>query len=151
MRRYKVLERESAEAEKTRRKIKAIGCLKPAPVHRMIETMTIKEIAKKDPDGLIARAYAFAEKAHAGQKRKSGEPYFNHPLATGEVLQSWHLDDATIAAGILHDTVEDTGVPLETIRKRIRRGGGVPCGRRHQARPHQVSRSARRDRRQDLL
>lgn len=79
--------------------------------------MTIKEIIKKRPDGLIARAYAFAEKAHAGQKRKSGEPYFNHPLATGEVLQSWHLDDATIAAGILHDTVEDTGVPLDTIEK----------------------------------
>ena len=79
--------------------------------------MTIKEIIKKRPDGLIARAYAFAEKAHAGQKRKSGEPYFNHPLATGEVFQSWHLDDATIAAGILHDTVEDTGVPLDTIEK----------------------------------
>ncbi len=79
--------------------------------------MTIKELAKKEPDGLIGRAYAFAEKAHAGQKRKSGEPYFNHPLATGGILQSWHLDDATIAAGILHDTVEDTGVPLETIKK----------------------------------
>lgn len=79
--------------------------------------MTIKEIAKKDPGGLIARAYAFAERAHAGQKRKSGEPYFNHSLATGGILQSWHLDDATIAAGILHDTVEDTGVPLETIKK----------------------------------
>jgi GTP pyrophosphokinase len=79
--------------------------------------MTIKEIAKKEPDSLIARAYSFAEKAHAGQKRKSGEPYFNHSLATGGILQSWHLDDATIAAGILHDTVEDTGVPLETIKK----------------------------------
>jgi GTP pyrophosphokinase len=79
--------------------------------------MTIKELAKKEPNGMIARAYAFAEKAHAGQKRKSGEPYFNHSLATGGILQSWHLDDATIAAGILHDTVEDTGVPLETITK----------------------------------
>jgi GTP pyrophosphokinase len=79
--------------------------------------MTIKEIAKKEPESLIARAYAFAEHAHAGQKRKSGEPYFNHSLATGGILQSWHLDDATIAAGILHDTVEDTGVPLETIKK----------------------------------
>jgi guanosine-3',5'-bis(diphosphate) 3'-pyrophosphohydrolase len=80
-------------------------------------SMTIKEIAKKEPGGLIGRAYAFAEKAHAGQKRKSGEPYFNHSLAAGGILQSWHLDDATIAAGILHDTVEDTGVPLETIKK----------------------------------
>ncbi|HUC31406.1 MAG TPA: RelA/SpoT family protein [Candidatus Paceibacterota bacterium] len=79
--------------------------------------MTVKEIAKKEPESLIGHAYAFAEKAHAGQKRKSGEPYFNHSLATAEILQSWHLDDATIAAGILHDTVEDTGVPLETIKK----------------------------------
>ena len=70
---------------------------------------TIKEIAKKEPGSLIGRAYAFAEKAHAGQKRKTGEPYFNHPLATAEILRSWNLDDATITAGILHDTVEDTG------------------------------------------
>ena len=78
---------------------------------------TVKEIAKKEPGSLIGRAYMFAEKAHAGQKRKTGEPYFNHPLATAEILRSWNLDDATIAAGILHDTVEDTGVPLETIKK----------------------------------
>ncbi len=78
---------------------------------------TVKEIAKKEPTSLIGRAYAFAEKAHAGQKRKTGEPYFNHPLAAAEILRSWNLDDATIAAGILHDTVEDTGVPLETIKK----------------------------------
>lgn len=78
---------------------------------------TVKDIYKKDPDSLIGRAYAFSQKAHAGQIRKSGEPYFNHPLATAEILCSWHLDDATIAAGILHDTVEDTGVPLETIKK----------------------------------
>ncbi len=77
----------------------------------------IKELYKKEPDSMIGRAYAFAEKAHAGQKRKSGEPYFNHSIATGGILRSWHLDDATVAAGILHDTVEDTGVPLETIKK----------------------------------
>ncbi len=78
---------------------------------------TIKDIAKKDPGGLIARAYAFAERAHKGQARKSGEPYINHPVAAAEILREWHLDDATVAAALLHDTVEDTGVPLETIRK----------------------------------
>ena len=78
---------------------------------------TVKNIAKQEPDSLIARAYVFAEKAHKGQLRKSGEPYFNHPLAAAEILHEWHLDDATIAAGLLHDTVEDTGVPLETIKK----------------------------------
>ena len=77
----------------------------------------VKDIYKKAPDSLIGRAFAFSKKAHDGQIRKSGEPYFNHPLGTAEILQSWHLDDATVAAGILHDTVEDTGVPLETIKK----------------------------------
>ena len=77
----------------------------------------IKELVNKEPHGMIARAYAFAEKAHRGQTRKSGEPYFVHPVATAETLALWHMDDATIAAGLLHDTVEDTGVPLETIKK----------------------------------
>ncbi len=78
--------------------------------------MALSEIVKKEPNGLIARAYKFAEKAHAGQKRKTGEPYFNHVKATAENLFGWHLDDTTVAAGLLHDTVEDTGIPLSTIK-----------------------------------
>ncbi|HUC01478.1 MAG TPA: RelA/SpoT family protein [Candidatus Paceibacterota bacterium] len=78
---------------------------------------TIKELAQEEPQGLVGRAYAFAERAHEGQKRKSGEPYFNHSLATAEILHSWNLDEATVAAGILHDTVEDTGVPIDAIKK----------------------------------
>jgi GTP diphosphokinase / guanosine-3',5'-bis(diphosphate) 3'-diphosphatase len=79
--------------------------------------MSLRESLKTHPDTLIARAYAFAEKAHRAQKRRSGEPYFNHVVATAEILSQWHMDEATVAAGLLHDTVEDTGVPLETIRK----------------------------------
>lgn len=79
--------------------------------------MTVKEIAKNKPDSLIGKAYAFSLKAHAGQKRKTGEPYFNHALATAEVLNEWKLDDATIAAGLLHDTVEDTFVTIDEIKK----------------------------------
>jgi len=79
--------------------------------------MTIKELIKQDPHGLIARAFTFAENAHRGQMRKSGEPYFNHVLATAETLALWHMDDATIAAGLLHDVVEDTGTPIESIKK----------------------------------
>jgi len=79
--------------------------------------MAITDLIKQNPNGLVARAYAFAERAHHSQLRKSGEPYFNHPKATAETLALWHMDDATIAAGLLHDTVEDTGVPLETIKK----------------------------------
>jgi GTP pyrophosphokinase len=77
---------------------------------------TVKETAQTKPNGLIGRAYAFAEKAHKGQKRKSGEPYFNHLLATAETLASWHLDEGTIAAGLLHDSVEDTQVTREELR-----------------------------------
>jgi guanosine-3',5'-bis(diphosphate) 3'-pyrophosphohydrolase len=79
--------------------------------------MTIDGLIKQNPSGIIARAYTFAEKAHHGQKRKSGEPYFKHPLATAETLALWHMDDATIAAGLLHDTVEDTSTPLGIIQK----------------------------------
>ncbi len=78
---------------------------------------SVKELAKSNPQALLAKAYAFAEKAHAKQKRENGEPYFAHVLATAEILNQWHMDNATIAAGLLHDTVEDTGVPLETIQK----------------------------------
>jgi GTP pyrophosphokinase len=79
--------------------------------------MTLQEAIKKNPTGLIARAYVFAKQAHDGQKRKTGEPYFTHAVATGETLLLWRLDEETVAAGILHDTVEDTEVTLETIRQ----------------------------------
>jgi len=78
---------------------------------------TVKELAKSQPQSPIGMAYAFAEKAHSRQKRESGEPYFNHVLATAEILQTWRLDEPTIVAGLLHDAVEDAGIPLETIRK----------------------------------
>ena len=81
--------------------------------------MTVKELAKKEPNGLIGRAFAFSVDAHKAQSRRSGEPYFNHALATAEILRAWHLDDDTVAAGLLHDTVEDTGVPLATIEKQF--------------------------------
>jgi guanosine-3',5'-bis(diphosphate) 3'-pyrophosphohydrolase len=79
--------------------------------------MTVKDIIKSNPQGLIARAYRFAEKAHAGKKRKTGDPYFSHVLATADILASWHLDEASIAAGLLHDTVEDTPVTMDELKK----------------------------------
>ncbi|MCI0532856.1 HD domain-containing protein, partial [bacterium] len=66
---------------------------------------------------LVRRAYMFAEEAHRGQKRFSGEPYFIHVSAVAETLARMHMDAATIAAGILHDTIEDGGVPEEKIKK----------------------------------
>lgn len=66
---------------------------------------------------LIRKAYDLAKKMHDGQKRKTGEPYFNHALATAENIAQWGLDEASIAAGLLHDVVEDTDYPLEKIKK----------------------------------
>ena len=67
---------------------------------------------------LVSKAYHFAEKAHEGQKRKSGEPYFIHPLTVSSILAKLMLDAPTIAAGLLHDTVEDCeGCTQEVIEQ----------------------------------
>jgi GTP pyrophosphokinase/guanosine-3',5'-bis(diphosphate) 3'-pyrophosphohydrolase len=57
---------------------------------------------------LIRRAYAYGTSMHEGQFRKSGEPYFTHPVAVAAILTEQHLDDATIITALLHDTIEDT-------------------------------------------
>jgi guanosine-3',5'-bis(diphosphate) 3'-pyrophosphohydrolase len=79
--------------------------------------MTIKDIVKLYPQSIISKAYKFAEKVHSGQKRKSGEPYFNHVLATADILYSWNMDDETISAGLLHDVIENTNTKIEDIKK----------------------------------
>ncbi|HMN60569.1 MAG TPA: bifunctional (p)ppGpp synthetase/guanosine-3',5'-bis(diphosphate) 3'-pyrophosphohydrolase [Anaerolinea sp.] len=66
---------------------------------------------------LIQRAYLFAEAAHEGQKRASGEPYITHCVAVAAILAELEVPPAIIAAGLLHDTVEDTKVTLEDIRR----------------------------------
>ena len=66
---------------------------------------------------LVEKAWKFANKAHAGQFRKSGEPYFSHPWLVASILTDLMIDPPTIAAGLLHDTVEDCeGITLDTIR-----------------------------------
>lgn len=81
----------------------------------------IATLTKYHPEAnveLVRKAYAFAEKAHEGQLRKSGEPYFTHPLTVAGILSDLMLDAPTIAAGLLHDTVEDCeSVTLETIEQ----------------------------------
>lgn len=66
---------------------------------------------------LVARAYNFAKKAHQGQTRFSGEPYFTHPVATALTLIRMQLDPVTIAAGLLHDVPEDTEFTLDQVRE----------------------------------
>ncbi len=67
----------------------------------------IRKYHPEDDMDLVRRAYAFAEKAHAHQVRKSGDPYFCHPCAVAVILTDLMLDASTIAAGLLHDCVED--------------------------------------------
>ena len=81
----------------------------------------IRRIRKFHPDDnmdVVRKAYEYAERAHAAQRRKSGEPYFSHPCAVAVILTDLMLDGTTIAAGLLHDCVEDVeGVTVETIRE----------------------------------
>ena len=64
---------------------------------------------------LLVRAYHYAEEAHSGQKRASGEAYFIHPCAVAQILMELGLDSATVAAAFLHDVIEDTPVTEEDI------------------------------------
>ena len=66
---------------------------------------------------LLIRAYRYAEQAHSGQKRASGEAYFIHPCAVAQILIELGLDSATVAAAFLHDVIEDTPVTEEDIRR----------------------------------
>ncbi|MEJ2446929.1 MAG: HD domain-containing protein, partial [Anaerolineales bacterium] len=66
---------------------------------------------------LLQRALDVAEKAHQDQKRASGEPYLNHCKAVASILAEMHVPPAVVAAGLLHDTVEDTGMDPEEIKR----------------------------------
>jgi len=68
---------------------------------------------------LVGQALALAEHAHNGVQRESGEPYINHPLKVAETVKEWGLDEESIAAALLHDTVEDTGTTLKDIEKKF--------------------------------
>ena len=80
-----------------------------------IISLIVGGISKKEKE-LINKAYNFAEKAHAGQKRMSGEPYFIHPFETAKILAKFGMDTQTIVAGLLHDVLEDTQTTEEEIK-----------------------------------
>lgn len=88
------------------------------------EINTIDELIDRvfsyNPDAdfdLLRRAYMFSREAHQKQIRIEGSPYIEHPLAVASILTEMHLDTTTIAAGLLHDTVEDTPVTVDEIRE----------------------------------
>lgn len=84
---------------------------------------TIKEIVgllkhpTKDDVALIEKAYNFAERAHDGQKRYSGQPYFVHVAHVGKNLAAVNVDAATVAAGLLHDVIEDAAIKPDTLEQ----------------------------------
>ncbi|MGI9482484.1 MAG: RelA/SpoT family protein, partial [Hyphomicrobiales bacterium] len=78
----------------------------------------VEKVTSYDPDAdeaLLNKAYVYAMKAHGSQKRASGDPYFSHPLEVAAILTDLKLDDATIAAALLHDTIEDTEATKQEI------------------------------------
>jgi GTP pyrophosphokinase len=88
------------------------------------ESLTIDNLIKKvlsyNPDAdvaVIKRAYDFSSKAHSSQKRIEGSPYIEHPLAVASILADMKMDTPTIAAGLLHDTIEDTGKTINEIKE----------------------------------
>ncbi|MDR2456650.1 MAG: HD domain-containing protein, partial [Deltaproteobacteria bacterium] len=88
---------------------------RPVRIGEIIDT-----ILERDPDAdenLVRRAYVFAATAHHGMTRRSGEPYLIHPLAVAAILCDMRLDIPSIAAGLLHDTVEDTPTTVADIRR----------------------------------
>ncbi|WP_349898003.1 RelA/SpoT family protein [Parafrigoribacterium soli] len=83
-------------------------------VDRLIKT--VRSHHPKADVGVIERAYAAAELAHRGQLRRSGEPYITHPVAVAQILADLGIGPKTLAAALLHDTVEDTDYTLDRLR-----------------------------------
>jgi GTP pyrophosphokinase len=85
----------------------------------LVQELFQKAAAYLPPEDIskLEKAYRYAEKAHDGQLRKSGEPYILHPIAVTEILMDLHMDSSTLIAGLLHDVVEDTGVTLAQINE----------------------------------
>ncbi len=91
--------------------------------HERVKSMETESTLKKieeayagEERAVLLSAYEYAKKAHANQKRASGEPYFIHPCAVADILIDLGLDSATIAAALLHDVIEDTDSTAEDIR-----------------------------------
>ncbi|HWU45875.1 MAG TPA: bifunctional (p)ppGpp synthetase/guanosine-3',5'-bis(diphosphate) 3'-pyrophosphohydrolase [Humibacter sp.] len=77
---------------------------------------TVRTHHPKADLSIVERAYTVAERAHSGQKRRSGEPYITHPVAVAQILADLGIGPKTIAAALLHDTVEDTEYTLDELR-----------------------------------
>ena len=94
--------------------------VKPPPVKLIRQYQLVDMVKAYDPladEDLLNKAYVFSMRAHGGQTRKSGDPYFSHPLAVAAILTELRADPASVAAALLHDVVEDTDTKIEEIEK----------------------------------
>ena len=79
----------------------------------------VSDYTKSNDLSVLTNAYNFSLDIHKGQRRYSGEPYFDHVFRVAEILTELKMDSTTIAAGFLHDSVEDTGVNLDEVKERF--------------------------------
>jgi RelA/SpoT family (p)ppGpp synthetase len=87
-----------------------------APIMRQVDLVErVRAYNPNTNEALLNRAYVYAMKAHGDQRRASGDPYFSHPIEVAAILTDLKLDDATIAAALLHDTIEDTAATRAEI------------------------------------
>jgi GTP diphosphokinase / guanosine-3',5'-bis(diphosphate) 3'-diphosphatase len=114
--------RSGGSSNRVRARLARLGVQRSSPYNPVLEPL-LRIVRSNDPkidsSGLrqIERAYQVAERWHRGQKRKSGDPYITHPLAVTTILAELGMDPATLMAGLLHDTVEDTEYGLDTLRR----------------------------------
>jgi GTP pyrophosphokinase len=114
--------RSGGSSNRVRARLARLGVQRQSPYNPVLEPL-LRIVRGNDPKietatlRQIERAYQVAERWHRGQKRKSGDPYITHPLAVTTILAELGMDPATLMAGLLHDTVEDTEYGLDTLRR----------------------------------
>ncbi|WP_399552412.1 RelA/SpoT family protein [Streptomyces sp. YIM 98790] len=112
----------SGSSNRVRARLARLGVQRSSPYNPVLEPL-LRVIRANDPKAdtaalrQIERAYQVAERWHRGQKRRSGDPYITHPLAVTTILAELGMDTATLMAGLLHDTVEDTEYGLDNLRR----------------------------------
>ncbi|WP_049564462.1 RelA/SpoT family protein [Streptomyces sp. SBT349] len=112
----------SGSSNRVRARLARLGVQRSTPYNPVLEPL-LRVVRANDPKAdtavlrRIERAFQVAERWHRGQKRKSGDPYITHPLAVTTILAELGMDPATLMAGLLHDTVEDTEYGLDTLRR----------------------------------
>ncbi|MEU8775738.1 bifunctional (p)ppGpp synthetase/guanosine-3',5'-bis(diphosphate) 3'-pyrophosphohydrolase [Streptomyces sp. NPDC048606] len=112
----------AGSSNRVRARLARLGVQRSNPYNPVLEPL-LRIVRGNDPKistetlRQIEQAYQVAERWHRGQKRKSGDPYITHPLAVTTILAELGMDPATLMAGLLHDTVEDTEYGLEQLRR----------------------------------